>query len=100
MSLSPRHVDETLQSAYSHEESGLVKRADQEVIRRLTAIIADKDIRENFPTHLPLIQRILNSQVNQRTGVSPTQIIFGNAINHDSHILSGCLKVMRSRELS
>ena len=73
---------------YSHEENGLVERANQEVIRHLTAIIADEDVRKNFPAYLPFIQRIINSQVNSRTSVSPTQIIFGNAINHDSHFLS------------
>ena len=41
-----------------------------------------------FPAYLPLIQRIINLQVNSRTRVSPTQTIFGNAINHDSHFLS------------
>ena len=73
---------------YSHEENGLVERANQEVIRHLTAIIADEDVRKNFPAYLPFIQRIINSQVNSRTSVSPTQMIFGNAINHDSHFLS------------
>ena len=73
---------------YSHEENGLVERANQEVIRHLTAIIADEDVRKNFPAYLPFIQRIINSQVNARTSVSPTQLIFGNTINHDSHFLS------------
>ena len=59
---------------YSHEENGLVERANQEVIRHLTAIIADEDVRKNFPAYLPFIQRIINSQVNSRTSVSPTQV--------------------------
>ena len=63
-------------------------RANQEVIRHLTAILADEDVRKNFPSYLPFIQRIINSQVNSRTNVSPTQMIFGNAINHDSQFLS------------
>ena len=32
---------------YSHEENGIVERANQEVIRHLTAMIADRDIRHN-----------------------------------------------------
>ena len=31
----------------------------------------------------------MNTQVNSRTKISPTQMIFGNAVNHDSHFLSG-----------
>ena len=73
---------------YSHEENGIVERANQEVVRHLTAILADEDVRKNFPNYLPFIQRIINSQVNSRTNVSPTQMIFGNAINHDSQFLS------------
>jgi len=73
---------------YSHEENGLVERANKEVIRHLTAIIADQDVRKNFPEYLPFIQRIMNTQINSRTKISPTQMIFGNAVNHDSHFLS------------
>ena len=73
---------------YSHEENGLVERANKEVIRHLTAIIADQDVRRNFPDYLPFIQRIMNTQINSRTKISPTQMIFGNAVNHDSHFLS------------
>ena len=73
---------------YSHEENGLVERANKEVIRHLTAILADQDVRKNFPNYLPFIQRIMNTQVNLRTRISPTQLIFGNTVNHDSHFLS------------
>ena len=30
----------------------------------------------------------MNTQVNLRTKISPTQLIFGNTVNHDSHFLS------------
>ena len=30
----------------------------------------------------------MNTQVNLRTRISPTQLIFGNTVNHDSHFLS------------
>jgi len=33
---------------YSHEENGIVERANQEVIRHLTAILADEDVRKIF----------------------------------------------------
>jgi hypothetical protein len=40
---------------YSHEENGIVERANQEVIRHLTAIVTDKDIRKNWPKYLPYV---------------------------------------------
>ena len=70
---------------YSHEENGIVERANQEVIRHLTAIIADNDIRSNWPKYLPFVQRIMNTQVKTSIGVSPTEMIFGNSVNHDDH---------------
>ena len=72
---------------YSHEENGIVERANQEVIRHLTAMIADRDIKHNWPRYLPYVQRILNTSVKSTTGVAPTELIYGNAINHDFQFL-------------
>ena len=73
---------------YSHEENGIVERANQEVIRHLTAIIIDNDIRKNWPKYLPFVQRIMNTQVKASIGISPTEMIFGNSVNHDDHFLT------------
>jgi hypothetical protein len=72
---------------YSHEENGIVERANQEVIRHLTAMIADKDIRHNWPKYLPYVQRILNTSVKSTTKVTPTELIFGTSVNHDFQFL-------------
>ena len=42
---------------------------------------------ENCKEILPFIQRILNSTLNDITGVSPAQLIYGNAIDIDANIL-------------
>ena len=73
--------------AYSHEENGIVERANQEVMRHLTAMIADMSIKKNWPNYLPFIQRIMNTQIKTTTGVSPTELIFGSSVNHDSQFL-------------
>ena len=73
---------------YSHEENGIVERANQEVIRHLTAIVADKDIRSNWPKYLPYVQRIMNTFIKSSIGVSPNELIFGTSINHDDHFLT------------
>ena len=72
---------------YSHEENGIVERANQEVIRHLTAMIADRDIRHNWPDYLPFVQRILNTSVKSTTKVTPTELIFGTSVNHDFQFL-------------
>ena len=73
---------------YSHEENGIVERANQEVIRHLTAIVTDKDIRLNWPKYLPYVQRIMNTFIKSSIGVSPNELIFGTSINHDDHFLT------------
>ena len=60
--------------AYSHEENGLVERANKEVIRHLTAILADQDVRKNIPNYLPIIQRIMNTQENLSSNGTKTNL--------------------------
>lgn len=73
--------------AYSHEENRIIERANQEVTRHLTAMVADMSIKKNWPKYLPFIQRIMNTQIKTTTGVSPTELIFGTSVNHDYQFL-------------
>jgi len=50
-------------------------------------MIADMSIKKNWPNYLPFIQRIMNTQIKTTTGVSPTELIFGSSVNHDSQFL-------------
>ena len=77
-------IDHNTIHPYSHEENGIVERANFEVIRFLTACVADVDVRANWPTYTPFVQRILNTMIKTSTNVSPTELIYGNAIDHDS----------------
>ena len=49
-------------------------------------MVLDKDIKPEWSIHLPLIQRILNASVHSALGVSPAQLLFGNAITLDRGI--------------
>jgi len=73
--------------AYSSEENAIVERANKEVLRHLRAIIFDHRVKEKWNIYLPFVQRILNSAVSQNTGVSPAQLLFGNAITLNRSIL-------------
>ena len=50
-------------------------------------MIADKDVRKSWPKYLPFVQRIMNTLVKTTTGASPTEMIYGNSINHDHYFL-------------
>jgi hypothetical protein len=72
---------------YSHQEN-LCERANKEVIRFLKSIIYDKFIVKNWEEYLPLVVRIYNSSINRSIGISPSSIIFGNAIDLDRGMIA------------
>ena len=80
-------IQHSLIHAYSKEENGLVERSNKEVNRHITSMAYDSLIRASWRDYLPYVQRIMNTQVHNSIGVSPSQLIFGNAINHDAHFL-------------
>jgi len=69
-----------------HEENSIVKRRNKEVNRHLRAIVNHRKIKSGWSDVLPLVQRIINAETMEGIGVSPAQIIFGNAINLDRGI--------------
>lgn len=65
---------------YSKEENGIVERHNLEVMRHLRNIIADRNSQVQWGKRLlPLVQRIMNASVRKSTGVSPAQLLFGDA---------------------
>jgi hypothetical protein len=73
--------------AYSKQENSMVERVNREVQRHLKACIFEKNLIETWEEDLPLVTRIINSTRHKSIGVSPAQLIFGNAIDLDRNIL-------------
>jgi transposase InsO family protein len=67
--------------AYSKQENGIIERGNKEILRHLKAIIFESKIIKRWGKDLPFVQRIINSTVHESIGVSPAQIIFGDALN-------------------
>jgi len=57
-----------------------------EIQRHLRAIVYHKNVHYDWSIYLPLVQRILNTEIHSSTGVSPAQLIFGNSIDLDRGI--------------
>ncbi len=58
-------------------------------MRHLTAIIFDKRVDDSWSSDcLLLVQRIMNAKVHDTIGVSPAELLFGQAINLYSGLLS------------
>ena len=74
-------TDHHITLAYSKQENGIVERSNKEILRHLKAIIYEKDILTKWSRYLPMVQRIINSTISTSLGVSPAQIIYGDALN-------------------
>jgi transposase InsO family protein len=82
--IGSRHTTVT---PYSKEENGIVERQNKEVMRHLRNIIFDKNTHVKWGRRvLPMVQRILNSSKKRATGVSPAQLLFGDALTLERNI--------------
>ena len=73
---------------YSHEENGIVERANKEVMRHLRDILFDARVQEDWSTYVPLVQGIINSQVHSKTGLAPMELVWGKTLDLNRGILT------------
>ena len=67
--------------AYSKEENAIVERCNKESMRHIRAMVFEVNKKSSWKIHIPLAQRILNSEVHSRTGVSPNDLVFGGKLD-------------------
>ena len=81
-------TEQSLTTANSSEENGIVERANQEVLRHLNAILFDSRVHDKWSfEQLPMVQRIMNTVEKTSTGVTPAQLILNNYKSLSSQIL-------------
>ena len=69
--------------AYSSQQNGIVERVNKEINRHIRSLTFESNSVEDYQLTLPIVQRILNAAYSDRTHMSSSQILFGNAINLD-----------------
>jgi transposase InsO family protein len=74
-------IDKLETTPYSHEENGIVERANKEILRHIRSILFDKGIHKEWHTAIPLVQRILNSTKSSVTGCTPAELVLSNSSN-------------------
>jgi len=79
-------TEHELTLAESKEENAIVERANKEVMRHLRGILLDNRVHTEWSIYLPLVQRIMNASVHSSIGMSPAQLVFGNAVTLDKGI--------------
>ncbi len=81
-------TEQSLTTAYSRGEEGIVERANHEVLRHLNAILFDSRVYDRWSfEQLPMVQRIMNTVEKTSTGVTPAQLILNNSISLPKQIL-------------
>ena len=86
--------------AYSKEENAIAERSNKETERHLRNIIFDNDVLKRWSDYTPLVQRIMNSCIHRSTGVTPAEILFGNAVDLDRGIFLDYIPENSSKRLS
>ena len=67
--------------AYSHQENGIVERANKEVLTVLRCLVLEKRLRNDWDILCHVAKRIINSRVHSAIGVSPADLVFGGRID-------------------
>eukprot|EP00035_Acanthoeca_spectabilis_P019224 m.417294 g.417294 ORF g.417294 m.417294 type:complete len:556 (-) comp16833_c0_seq13:1162-2829(-) len=81
------NVDQRFSMPYRPQANGTVERCNQEVMRHLCVLTNGRRVTAKWSKYLPLVQRIMNATPNRVTGVSPAQLLFGNAVNLNRQLL-------------
>ena len=63
-----------------------MERSNKETMRHARDIAFDRRMKKRWSSTLSLVMRIFNSNMISSIGVSPAQILFGNAISLDRGI--------------
>jgi mRNA-degrading endonuclease RelE of RelBE toxin-antitoxin system len=79
------HYSNTM--AYSHQENGIVERANREVLRHVRNIMYERNVMEKWHQNLPMVMRLMNSTVHESLGFAPASIIYGNSLDMNRELI-------------
>jgi transposase InsO family protein len=78
-------VEQSLITAYSSEENGIVERENKEVLRHLNAILFDSRVHDRWSfEQLPTVQQIINTVEKTSNWLTPAQLILNNSFDFKS----------------
>jgi hypothetical protein len=76
------NVKHNLSIAYSSKENGICERVNREVNRYLQMLTVGQGRTAMWSSFLQLLQRIINASEHMATGYSPSQLMFGDSVDH------------------
>jgi hypothetical protein len=83
--------------AHSKEENAIVERCNKETMRHINAMVFEVNKRNSWNIYVPLTQRIINSEIHSRLGVSPNDLVFGGKVNLQGNFLDS--PIVQSQEV-
>ena len=72
--------------SYSKEENAMVENANKRIQEYLRDLMFERRIIKKWSLALPFVQRILMTERNEVTKVTPAELLYGNAIDLDKGI--------------
>lgn len=81
------HVNHSFGIPYRPQSNAIVERSNREILKHLRHLVYDLRNFTEWPTLLPLVQRIVNATPNSLTKVTPAQLVYGNRISIDRGLL-------------
>jgi hypothetical protein len=76
------NLKHNLSIAYSSQENGIAERVIKEVNRHLRILTTGQDKSKQWSKYVPLVQRIINASTHESVGCSPSQLMFGDSVDH------------------
>lgn len=73
---------------YRPQANGVVERSNREILKHLRAIVFDNRLKSQWSSVLPMVQRIMNSQIHSATGASPIRLLYGDAVTVNRGLLT------------
>ena len=83
------NVKHNLSIAYSSQQNGICERVNKEVNRHLRMLTEGSNKTDIWSSFLPLVQRIINASEHTSTGYSPSQLMFGDSVDHRHGLFPG-----------
>ena len=91
-------IEPSVSTPHSHEENGLVERANKEVLRHVRSILFDRGVHKNWGAALPLVERIHNSAISTVTGCTPAQLVLTNPKNLEQGLFKPISSTAKANE--
>jgi hypothetical protein len=67
--------------SYSHNENGIVERANKEILTSLRALVTERRLAEDWDILCHVAKRIINSRIHSAIGISPADLVFAGRID-------------------